>query len=321
MKRFEELERENVKLLHVISVNDNQDETIKAKKQFHKNKLEMLELIHASEKINCKSARNLFKEVANKPKVPRYAVGIAPIDAKLNGGIEIGTLLILAGESFTGKTTLMLEILANVSEGSEVVLFNFEMGETRISHKLQQSLKTEKQLDNFLIDSSTRNLSDLIMEIELHSHNGVKFFGIDSKMKIEVSGNMDEHLKISSITRELSKICQRLDIIIILINQLSESDIKNGRLSFKGSGDQQYDSDISWFYTKDAKTMKRKLICNKNRQDDYEYIIHLDYAYGKTIQGFIPNESESKGSNFRVTTRVPNQPIETSYEIPDEDMF
>jgi predicted ATP-dependent serine protease len=126
MKRFDKLEMDNVKLLHVISCDEDQDETIKAKKQFHKNKLEMLELIHASEKINCKSARSLFKEVANKPKVPRYAVGIAPIDAKLNGGIEIGTLLILAGESFTGKTTLMLEILANVSEGSEVVLLTLK---------------------------------------------------------------------------------------------------------------------------------------------------------------------------------------------------
>ncbi len=135
-------------------------------------------------------------------------------------------------------------------------------------------------------------------------------------MKIEVSGNEDEYLKISMITKELSKLCQKLDIIIILINQLSESDIKNGRLSFKGSGDQQYDSDISWFYTKDPKTSKRKLICNKNRQDDYEYFICLDHINGRTVESEEVNQSRVVSHRVAPFERNVNEPVVTSFDMP-----
>ncbi len=159
----EELQQQIQQLKHQVHNETDVDEKIELTKKLYKKKLELLDTIHLSEKKNSKTARQLIEEVKNKPKVPRYATGISAIDEKLKEGIEIGTLLNFAGESFTGKTTLALEILANVSEGSPTVLFNFEMGETRISQKLTHLLTTSNQLDNFIIDSESLNLTDLIM--------------------------------------------------------------------------------------------------------------------------------------------------------------
>jgi hypothetical protein len=84
---------------------------------------------------------------------------------------------------------------------------------------------------------------------------------------------------------------------------MSEEDIKGKRLAFKGSGDQQYDSDISLFYVLDEKTEERTLICNKNRtinERTFKVKLVLD-SNGRTV---------GQNSYERVV-------YEPTYEIPD----
>jgi len=102
-------------------------------------------------------------------------------------------------------------------------------------------------------------------------------------MKINVDSNEQDYQKFSKISKRLAELSQRLDIIIFLINQMNEDDIKNKRLAFKGSGDQKYDADIALFYVRDDEG-NRKMICNKNRQDEYEFSIDLKLnSKGQTV--------------------------------------
>ena len=283
MLEFNALERENRRLVADILGEEDQNKSIVLKKQLYNNKLKMLDLINQDDSRAGITAREYLKIFKNLPTVPRYSTGIDAIDRAFLGGWELGMFIQLAGESGVGKTSLFLDIMANVSNGNKCVFFNFEMGMRLMGKKLTRIINSDKQLDNLIIDSDTRNLDDLIMEIEIYAKEGIKFFAIDSKMKIEVNGSDDEYLKISKLSSSLAKLSQKRDIIILLINQMNESDIKNKRLAMKGSGDQKYDADIALFYIMDD-NMNRILVCTKNRQDEVLFNIPLKLnRSGKTI--------------------------------------
>jgi len=299
VEQLEILDTRNKDLASLIETAEkNSDKNrYELKRELYENKIKMIEIITLEEKRAGITARELKRLVELRPKTPRYETGIDALDYKFFGGIEIGTFVQLAGESGVGKTHLLLEILSNIANYSKTVFFNFEMGDTRIIKRLNKLLVNESQWDNLVIDSDTRNLDELCNEITLYAREGVKFFTIDSKMKIEVSGTQEDHKKFSSISNKLAKLSQQNDIIVFLINQMSEQDIKNKRLAFKGSGDQQYDSDISLFYVKDEDG-KRTLICNKNRQDEQEF--HLDLhltADGKTISQEVVTTYQDKNGH------------------------
>jgi len=314
--QLEALDARNKVLSNLIAIaeNNNSTERYSLKKELYENKIKMIEIITVEEKRAGITARELKRLVELKPKVPRYETGIAALDKNFFGGIEIGTFVQLAGESGVGKTHFLLEILSNIANYSKSVFFNFEMGDTKIVHRLNKLLVNEQQWDNLIIDKDSRNIDALCNEIILHARDGVKFFTIDSKMKIEVSGNQEDHQKFSNITNRLAKLSQQHDIIIFLINQMNEADIKSKRLAFKGSGDQQYDSDISLFYVKDDKG-KRTLICNKNRQDERTFQIdtHLD-ANGRTVPDSPTMVYQDSNGQFIGKAEV------TEYEMPTVDM-
>lgn len=312
LTQLEQLDLRNKELAALIekAERENSPERYKLKKELYENKIKMIEIITVEEKRAGITARELKRLVELRPKVPRYETGVEPLDRELNGGIEIGTFVQLAGESGVGKTHLTLEILSNIANYSKSVFFNFEMGDTRIVKRLNRLLKNDAQWDNLIIDKDSRDIDTLCNEIILYAREGVKFFTIDSKMKIEVGGNLEEHQKYSSITSRLAKLSQQHDIIIFLINQMSEQDIKNRRLAFKGSGDQQYDSDISLFYIKD-KEGKRFLVCNKNRQDEREFKVELYLdENGRTVGNAPVVMYQNKDGRF---TGVPSV---TEYEAP-----
>jgi len=288
--KFDELKAENISLTtqidYATSIGDH-DKAIELKKVLYSNKLEMLNLLTIENKRAGVTASQLRAKVDNMPNVPRYATGIKALDSinAFDGGIEIGSLVLLGGASGSGKSYITMEIVCNVSAYSKAVFFNLEMGERRIVSRLKKQLTNDKQWNNLIVDSYSRSLDDIMMEIELHARDGARFFVIDSRMKIDVSGEKQEYQKISHTTKSLSALCQRLDIIIFLINQISEDDLKNKRLAFKGSGDQLYDADIALFYAVDDEDVnKRKLICSKNRQDDRGFVIDLELKNGKTVE-------------------------------------
>ena len=211
-------------------------------------------------------AGSLLKRVKAKPHVPKYQTGVFWLDACF-GGFEDGKYINVAGESFSGKSTLIIEMLSNIAEYNKTVFFSFEMYENTTAKKLIK-LKGN-QLSNLLIEQNRNELTEIVTLIRTYAQRGVKFFAIDSKMKIKVLGNMPTVEKTSYVSSVLSKCCQELGVIIILINQIGEDDLKNGRMALKGSGDQYYDSDVVWFITvnkdKDMNVTKRTLYCTKDR--------------------------------------------------------
>lgn len=281
--KLEALENRNSVLINTIAKLEFENNSAYDEKQeLYENKLEMIRLIKTVDKRNGITAKELIQKVKDKPPAIRYETGIVPLDRELNGGFAIGSLAILGGGSFVGKTAITLEILTNIAIANQSVFFNFEMGDTKISQRLQRMRLSDVQLNNLIIDKDSRNLNEIETEIILYARSGCKFFVIDSKMKIDVNDKISGNEKSSLITHVLSKLAQKYDVIIFLINQISEENLKNGYFSFKGSGDQLYDADYALFYTKDEKGV-RTLSCIKNRIDEKEFDIQLKLHENKTV--------------------------------------
>lgn len=320
-KRIEEIEARNRELTALIARADeaNDPSRYDLKQEFYENKVEIVKLIKMDERRNGITAQQLIDMVERMPKQPKYSIGIDAIDRELAtyedrmhngvGGIETGTFINFAGESGSGKTTLTIDILANVSEYSKTVFFNHEMGVRRISHRLKKRLKSQSQRNNMIIDSHTDGIDDIVMEISLYAREGVKFFVIDSRMKIRAQGDSDVQRN-ADISSKLSKVAREKDVIVILINQMSESDIKDKRLALKGGGDQKYDSDMVWYYVKDEKdNTKRKLVCNKNRTGDENlWSVELRIVDGVTVG--------ANGTPSCVVEYIPKHQEEIVYSMP-----
>lgn len=271
MKTFDELKQLNIDISKKIGNAEqyqDHDLAITLKKELYTNKLTMLELITQKNKKNNIQAGQLRDKIAMMKPAIRYETGLHYLDQHLNGGFEVGSFIILGGQSGAGKSHILLDMLANISRFNRCVFFNFEMGDRRIITRLKRLLHEPVQWDNLLINSESRDLDDLMMDISLLAEDGVKFFAIDSKMKIIVKGSEAEHQKISKISKSLSELAIKNDIIIFLVNQISEENLKNNRLSFKGSGDQIYDADMALFLTIEDEGVRR-LTCVKNRQDEF----------------------------------------------------
>lgn len=230
-------------------------------------------------------AASLRKRVKNKPHSPRYSTGIFWLDINLSGGFTEGSFINIAGENFSGKSTLVLQILGNIAESSKCLFFSFEMYENLLAKKIETL--TDNQLNNLLIEQYRNDLDEITGLIKLYASRGVKFFAIDSKMKIKVQGSMEEHQKVSKISATLAKLCQELGVIIILINQISEADLKNGRFSLKGSGDQAYDSDVMFFITakeSEQGITTRTLFCTKDRHNGKKWKSVIPEYFSKSVQ-------------------------------------
>jgi len=288
---MEQLKKEIFELKIKASKETDINLIIKAQKSLYKKKLELLDMIHQTEEARAGlTARELIAKVQAMPTLPKFETGMCKIDAAFLGGFETGLFINLAGESGAGKTTLLINMLANLSEGRKTVFFNFEMGDKLFVKKLKELKLNDAQLDNLIIDSSTNNIDNLIMEIELYAEEGIKFFAIDSKMKITTTTGDKEYQQISNMSKELARLSARKDVVIFLINQMNEQDIKDKRLAFKGSGDQKYDSDIALFLVKEDE--QRKLICTKNRMNDRLFSIDLDLADYSSNGGMIETTYE-----------------------------
>lgn len=211
------------------------------KKRFYQKKIEIIDLIKQEKQGKAITAKDLFKK--GIPVIKKHVTGINSFD-RLLGGIPENCFIQIAGASGSGKTSLSLKIMAKLAQNMKIVHFDFEMGEIKLALKLKKLLTSNIQQENYIIDFSSYDLDDLISEIEIYSKEGIKFFLIDSKMKIEVKGIYSAYDSSRIISKELQRLTRENNITIILINQLSETAIREGIATLKGGNDQKYDSDI-----------------------------------------------------------------------------
>ena len=201
---------------------ENVAEELSLKKQLYTAKIAAIDILQQDTNDDSEmTAEELIEYVERLPKSPKYLTGVDALDAPGTlEGFESGTFVQIAGASGAGKTSLAMQILANVSKYSPCYLFSFEMGLRRSAYRLKKILGTTDQRRNLKVRLKGYDIDTVEKMIRIRSREGYRFFVIDSKMKIEHSGHAGkEHEKWSAISTKLATLCQELDIILILINQ------------------------------------------------------------------------------------------------------
>jgi len=239
--------------------------------------------------------KEAIAEYKSMPVKPKYSTGVNKIDENLDGGLELAQLVVIAGEKGAGKTLLAMQILYNVSEGFKTMLFSLEMPKWKITSRFLKRNPCGNVLENLRIAEKRFLLEDIETTIQIYARAGVKFFVIDSIMKIKTKKNFkNKSEKYAHISSCLSSLAIKEDIIIFLIAQISKEDIKTKNLALKDSGDVEYDADILLFLTKDKENInKRSLICTKNRQNGNEFkeilYIDKDSLIFRDVQVYMPS--------------------------------
>lgn len=212
------------------------------------------------------------------PRPPLYETGVSFIDRAFGGGLKMGHLVLISGDPEAGKTMLVMQILKNVSKNAPVCLFAFEF---TVDSMIELQLDTEGknyQNPNLHIIDDGFDILDIEAEIKGKAAIGVKFFVIDSQMRIENASNngtMEE--RESEKFSRLAKLSHRLKILILCIIQNSKSDTSAGIIAPMGSKKGAHEASVIMHLKRlkddpeNGKKEMRELIVNKNKMNGVHF--------------------------------------------------
>ncbi|PAF51976.1 DnaB-like helicase C-terminal domain-containing protein [Helicobacter sp. 13S00477-4] len=213
----------------------------------------------------------------NQPNLPRYKTNISFLDFALGGGFEPAQLVLLSGEPEAGKTSLGLQILENIAANNKACFFCFEFTARQyIARKLETNKKfIETSGNNLYIINDGYDISQVADNIKHLSKMGVKFFLIDSQMRLEVPKSRSMEEEESAKFATLAKLAHKLEILIILIIQTAKSDSNSPLGSKKGGHESSItiriehckpNKEEATSLNKEFDPKRRTIIIKKNKQ-------------------------------------------------------
>ncbi len=184
--------------------------------------------------IKLYSHQELVEKLKTLPAEKVIPTGLNGLDALING-FKAGRLYVLSAPPKNGKTTLAQTFMFNLAlMGSQSMMFTYEMSWQEMTRKFME-------MDQFCNKTTTSDLP-LYMPMEHHRDSGeLQFSWIESAIKKGIEENniklvVIDHLHfllplketkntsfvIGGIMRELKKICNLLNIPIILIAHIAK---------------------------------------------------------------------------------------------------
>ena len=180
-----------------------------------------------------------YKEVkesvlAMKPQ-PKYQMGIRAIDSMLDGGLELGQLIVLLGDPDAGKTMLMLQMLRTFADGSKpnckAGAFPFEFSKENFTRSLIENNRDELfNHEDLLLNDEALDIHQLKAAMITMIRRGAKFIGVDSQMMIEDTlhkGSLESFE--TQKFKMLMSIAKRYNVIVAVIAQRAK-DSKKGEI-------------------------------------------------------------------------------------------
>lgn len=198
--------------------------------------------------------------------------GLSEFDS-FSGGLQKSDLVVIAGETSQGKTSLALTIANNAAlrYGAKVAFYSLEMSntqlvarlmaqETGVSSKAILSQKLDRKviaqidkhisrLENaeiYFDDSSTTKLDSILRSIRaMKVKYGIELVVVDYLQLVKASGVQNREQHVAEVARSLKNIARELNICIIALSQLSRSDSKKPTLNrLRDSGQIEEAADV-----------------------------------------------------------------------------
>lgn len=285
-----------------------------------------LELLAKDLEVESKDILDLNKWLLyyeKKPSMRKYPTSLAFLDNAFEGGFELAQLMLVSGDEESGKTTLCVQILEELAKSTKVCFFSFEFTVEQYLRSFKE-LNKKTRFENFFLINDGYELSQITENIKKMARAGVKFFLIDSQMRIEVSNttkqalNMEEKESLKFST--LAKLCHSLEIFIFLIVQTSKSDTTSPTGSKKGA----HEASIILRIEK-IKPNKEDITQKNNEFDEFKRILILrkNKQTGKHFKGevaFNPQKrafSDLKSENVKSKNYIDMKEIKSELSFLD----
>lgn len=133
------------------------------------------------------------QQIAKKDKQPRIQTGINDVDTVLGGGVVPGSVTLIAGQPGIGKSTLMLQIAAELSSKARVL---YVSGEESVHQIGMRASRLGTKTTNLKLATST-SAEDIAGTIARKDYNVVI---VDSIQTMTVSGVLSMAGSVSQIT-------------------------------------------------------------------------------------------------------------------------
>lgn len=191
------------------------------------------EISEAVEEV--KTYAEVKQDVLNMKPQPKYQVGVPAIDRLLDGGLELGQLIVLLGDPDAGKTMLMLQMLRTFADDSKpnckAGAFPFEFSKENFTRTLIENNRDELfNHDDMLLNDEALDIHQLKAAMITMIRRGAKFIGVDSQMMIEDTthkGSLESFE--TQKFRMLMSIAKRYNVIVAVIAQRAK-DSKKGEI-------------------------------------------------------------------------------------------
>jgi len=161
-------------------------------------------------------------------KIP-IQTGFKTIDETLKGGVRVGDVVTISGETGQGKTTLALNILINMAErGESVTLLTYEMFVAEMWEKLQEA-KVSDDIRIYTPRCHTSGRIDWVKQkIDEGKKYGIRVIVIDhlefltSDDKFAKNVNMNFSNKVAETMKEVKNLARNEGVCIILLCHLTK---------------------------------------------------------------------------------------------------
>lgn len=163
-----------------------------------------------------------MRSISSEEKISRTSTGFADLDGVLGGGIVSGGVILMAGQPGIGKSTLLLQVSANVAGGQPVLYVSGEESANQVRLRAERLGAEKSEQLNFASSTSADDIAATIRS------GDYKLVIIDSIQTMSLG-------EITSAPGTVSQITNSSNVIIRAAKQSNAAVIIVGHVTKEGS--------------------------------------------------------------------------------------
>ncbi len=188
-------------------------------------------------------------------KYLRISSGISEFDRVLGGGLVPGAVILIGGDPGIGKSTLLLQVLSNLSKNNKALYISGEESSLQISLRAER-LKIKKNNLNLKIENNLEAILNVIMEFNPQIMVIDSIQTLYSDLNNSVPGSI---LQVRECTAQLTRLAKSKSTTIIIVGHVT----KDGGIA--GPKIIEHIVDTVLYFEGDSNSNYRLIRASKNR--------------------------------------------------------
>lgn len=161
----------------------------------------------------------LIPDIIDDAAQQRLGTGIGELDRVLGGGLVPGQVVLLGGEPGVGKSTLLLEVAAQVSkDGKKVLYVTAEESSQQVSLRARRLAKDFKNV--YLLNEN--NLQQIIAACEQIRPSVVIIDSIQTMVSPDVPATAGSMIQVREIGAALTQVAKATNMILFIVGHITK---------------------------------------------------------------------------------------------------